>query len=108
VKDRQSFGWDEDPDVAGGTKDPQDGVGAFEGEDHLVDGERGDAEKASHVGFGGQPGIDIGIVVNACQALLLLGREGQFGVGLLHRDGLRVVGALSVEEIWMTVRFSCT
>ena len=31
-----------------------DEAGAFEGEDHLVDGWRGDAEVALHVGFGGR------------------------------------------------------
>jgi hypothetical protein len=31
-----------------------DEAGAFEGEDHLVDGGRGDAEEAPHVGFGGR------------------------------------------------------
>ena len=29
-----------------------DEAGAFEGENHLVDGRRGDAEVALHVGFG--------------------------------------------------------
>jgi hypothetical protein len=54
LKDRQALGWDEESDAAGGAGGSLDEAGAFEGEDHLVDGGRGDAEEAPHVGFGGR------------------------------------------------------
>jgi hypothetical protein len=59
LKDRQALGWNEESDGAGGAGGPLDEAGAFEGEDHLgedhlVDGGRGDAEEAPHVGFGGR------------------------------------------------------
>ena len=56
--------------------------GAFEGQDHLVDSGRGDAEEAPHVGFGGRAGIDASVGVNERQVLPLPGREGRFDVGL--------------------------
>ena len=54
MKDGEALGWDEEPDAAGGAGSPLDEAGAFENEDHLVDGGRGDAEEAPHVGFGGR------------------------------------------------------
>jgi|tagenome__1003787_1003787.scaffolds.fasta_scaffold8294776_1 hypothetical protein len=44
-----------------GNESSLDEASAFEGEDHLVDGGRGDAEEALHVGFGGRAGIDAGV-----------------------------------------------
>ena len=44
-----------------------------------MDGGRGDAEEAPHVGFGGRAGIDAGIGVDEGQILPLLGRETRFG-----------------------------
>ena len=54
MKDRQALGWDEETNATGGAGGSPDEAGAFEGEDHLVDGGRGDAEEAPHVGFGGR------------------------------------------------------
>jgi hypothetical protein len=54
VKGWQALGWDSQPDASGGAGGLVDEAGAFEGEDHLVEGGRGDAEEAPHVGFGGR------------------------------------------------------
>jgi len=54
VKDRQDLGRDDQLDASGCAGSSLDEAGAFEGEDHLVDGGRGDAEEALHVGFGGR------------------------------------------------------
>ena len=48
---------------------------AFEGEHHLVDGRRGDAEVALHVGFGRRPPMHARVGVDEGQILALLGRE---------------------------------
>ena len=52
---------------------------AFEGENHLVDGGRGDAEVALHVGFGRRPAVDARVGVDEGQILALLGREAFAG-----------------------------
>ena len=82
MKDRQALGRDDQLDASGCAGGPLDEAGAFKGEDHLVNGGRGDAEEAPHVGFSGRAGIDAGIGVDECQVLPLPGREGWFCVGL--------------------------
>jgi hypothetical protein len=54
VQDRQALGRDDQLDASGCAGSSLDQAGAFEGEDHLVDGGRGDAEEAPQVGFGGR------------------------------------------------------
>ena len=49
---------------------------SFEGENHLVDGRRSDAEELLHVGLGWRSPIEARIGVDECQILALLGREG--------------------------------
>jgi hypothetical protein len=48
---------------------------AFEGENHLVDGRRGDADIPLHIGFGRRPPMEARIGVDERQILALLGRE---------------------------------
>ncbi|MCS3765615.1 hypothetical protein GGE24_007524 [Bradyrhizobium centrosematis] len=45
---------------------------SFEGDDHLVDRRRADAEVVLHVGFGWRPADHVRIDVNASQILALL------------------------------------
>jgi hypothetical protein len=45
---------------------------ALEGENHLMDRGRGDAEVPLHVGFGGWPAIDARVGVDEGQILALL------------------------------------
>ena len=59
-----------------------DEAGAFEGQDHLVDGGRCDAEEVLHVGFGGRAADHAGIGMDERQILPLRGREARFGLGL--------------------------
>ena len=54
-----------------------DEAGAFEGEHHLVDGRRGDAEVPLHVGFGGRAAMHARVGVDEGQILtLLVGEAG--------------------------------
>jgi hypothetical protein len=57
---------------------------SFEGDDHLVDRRRADAEVALHVGFGWRPAEHVRIDVNESQILALLVGEalpaGMMGV----------------------------
>ena len=82
MKDRQALWRDDQFDASGCAGSSLDEAGAFKGEDHLVDGGRGDAEEAPHVGFGGRAGIDAGIGVDERQVLPLLGRETRVGLAL--------------------------
>ena len=50
-------------------------VEAFEGQNHLVDGGRGDLEVALHVGLGGRASVHAGIGPYEGQILALGGRE---------------------------------
>lgn len=71
----QVLGRHEDFDAA---RDPglsADEASAFEGENHLVDGWRGDAEVVLHLMFGGWSPMDPGVGVDEGQILSLLGRK---------------------------------
>ena len=54
---------------------------AFERENHLVDGRRGDAEVPLHIGFGRRAPMQPRIGVDEGQILALLGREAGLGGG---------------------------
>jgi len=82
LKDRQALGRDDQFDASGCAGSSLDEAGAFKGEDHLVDGGRGDVEEALHVDFGGRAGIDAGIGVDERQVLPLPGRETRVGLAL--------------------------
>ena len=69
--------WHEHLDAAWDAGLAVDEAGAFEGEDHLVDGRRGDAEVALHVGFGGRPPVHARVGVDEGEILaLLVGEAG--------------------------------
>ena len=51
---------------------------AFESENHLVDGRRGDAEAVLDVGFGGRPQVHARVGVDEGEILPLGGREAGF------------------------------
>ena len=51
---------------------------AFEGQNHLMDGRRGDAETALDVGFGGRPEVDARVGVDEGEILALGRREAGF------------------------------
>jgi hypothetical protein len=53
-----------------------DKAGAFEGEDHLVDGWRGDAEVPLHIGFGRRAAKDATIGIDEGEVLTLFFGEG--------------------------------
>jgi hypothetical protein len=53
-----------------------DKAGAFEGEDHLVDGWRGDVEVPLHVGFGRRAAKDATIGIDEGEVLTLFFGEG--------------------------------
>ena len=82
MKDRQALGRDDQLDASGCAGSSLDEASAFEGEDDLVEGGRGDAESAPLVGFGGRAGMDAGIGVDERQALPLPGRETRVGLAL--------------------------
>jgi hypothetical protein len=67
---------DEKVDASGAAGLAADEAGAFQGEDHLVDGRRRDAEVPLHVGFGRGPAEDAAIGMDEGQILALLFGEG--------------------------------
>ena len=75
VEVRQALRIDADLDASRDAWLPGDPAGALEGEDHLVDGRRGDAEMALHVGFGGRATEQLRVGVNESEILPLLGGE---------------------------------
>ena len=94
----QVFGVDEDLDASRLSGLAADESGAFEIEDHLVDGWRGDLEVAAHVGFGWGSSVDPGVGVNESEILaLLVGEAGLMGEvtgigGSIHQGFFRQGG----------------
>ena len=72
----QEFRINEDFDTASEPRLPSDEACAFEGQHHLVNRRRADAEIFLHVGFGRGPAMQPGIEVDKSQILPLRGREG--------------------------------
>ena len=58
---------------------PSDQSGTLEGEDHLMDGRRGDAEEALHVAFGGRSTVEQAIGPDEGEVLALLFGEARSG-----------------------------
>ena len=65
----------EDFDASGDTRLTANKAGAFEGENHLVNGGWADAEMTLHVGFGGSAPEDVRVGVDEGQILALLVSE---------------------------------
>ena len=74
--------WDEDFDASGDAWLSAEEAGALEAENHLMDGRRGDAEVALHVGFGRSLAEHARVDID----------EGQV-VALLFGEAVRVSGA---------------
>jgi DNA-binding transcriptional LysR family regulator len=72
LQGRQSAGLDQDFDGAGDAGGASDQPGALQGEHHLVDGRRGDAEVALQVGFGGRAAEHLGVGMDEGEVLALL------------------------------------
>ena len=70
--------WHEHLDAAWHAGLAADEARAFEVENHLVDGRRGDAKAALDVGFGGRPQVDARVGVDEGEILPLGGREAGF------------------------------
>jgi len=75
TQDREYFRRNEDFDAARDTRLSPDQPGSFEGQHHLVDRGRADAEMPLKVSFGRRPAEDARICINEGQILTLLGRE---------------------------------
>lgn len=74
---------DEDGDASRDAGFARDEAIAFEADDHLVDGRRGDPKIALHVGFGGWLAEDVSIDVDEGEVLALLFGEAM-GAGATH------------------------
>ena len=81
LKDGKFLRWDEDFDASGDAWLSAEEAGALEAENHLMDGRRGDAEVALHIGFGRSSSEHTGIDVD----------EGQV-VALFFGEALRMSG----------------
>ena len=103
-QDGQVLGRNEHLDAARDAGLAADEAGAFEGEHHLVDGGRGDAEVALHVGFGGRPAVHARVGVDEGQILALLGREAG-SVPARHLIHLSIRSGPPTEEAQMNVRY---
>jgi hypothetical protein len=77
-QDREVLWRHEHFDTARDTRLAADEACPFEGEDHLVDRGRGDAEEVLHLAFGGWSTMHPGVGVDECQVLPLPGRETGF------------------------------
>ena len=77
----RSFGANEEFDASGDAGLTSDEAVSFEGDDHLVDRGRADAEVALHVGFGGRASEHVRVGVDEGQVLALLFGEA-LGAGL--------------------------
>ena len=77
-EDRQGFGANQQRDASSGTWLALDEAQACEGEHHLMDRRRTDAEVVLHVCFGGWTAEHLGISMNEGQVLALLLGETWF------------------------------
>ena len=84
---RESVAGDQHLDGSGGAGGAGEQPLPFEGEDHLVDGGRRDAEVALDVGLRGRAPVDSGVVVDEGEVLALLGGEGVGHVSSLLDGG---------------------
>ena len=71
-------GINEQLDAARGPRLPPDEARPFEGQHHLVNRGRADAEVLLHVGFGRRTAVQPRVQVDIGQVLTLLGGEGFF------------------------------
>lgn len=83
-EDRQGFGANQQLDAASDTGLALDETQACEGEHHLMDGRRTDAEMVLQVCFGGWTAEHLGISVNEGQVLALLLGKRWFWVRSAH------------------------
>ena len=74
----QVFWADEQLDASRDARLAPDQSLTLEGQDHLMDGRRGDGEEALHVGFGGRASHHQSICMNEGQILTLLVGEARF------------------------------
>jgi hypothetical protein len=76
AEDREVLGINQQFDASGDAGFALDEAGAFEGEHHLVNRWRGDAEVPLQVGFGWWPAEDAAIGIDEGEVLALLFGEG--------------------------------